>query len=68
MNSTEVKPGILTTEFWGAISSTVLLVLVVAGVVGETEADTIGELVGGLVAAVLPIGAYIWSRTKVKTQ
>ena len=62
----DVKPGYLTTEFWASIISSVLVLLVTTGVIGDVEAETFGELATGLVAAVLPIVGYGISRAVTK--
>ena len=63
----DIKPGYKTTEFWLTILTTGVMVLVATGVIGQADADTINELGAELIAAVLPIALYIWSRTRVKS-
>lgn len=61
-----MKPGIKTTEFWMTLVTTILMVLAAFGIVGQEEATEIKDLAGPLVASVLPVVAYVWSRTQVK--
>lgn len=61
-----MKDGYKTTEFWLTLVTTVLMVLVALGVIGEDQAQEIEGLVEPLVAAVIPIVLYIISRTVVK--
>ena len=63
----DIKPGWKTSEFWLALGSVVIMVLVAAGVVGPGEADEISDLLGPFVGGVLPVVLYIWSRAQVKS-
>jgi hypothetical protein len=62
-----VKPGIKTTEFWMTLINTLLMVGVAFGLVNQSEAESLASLIAPLVAAIIPIVAYISSRTKVKS-
>lgn len=53
------KPKYLTFEFWAGILSALALIAVTLGVVSQEEANTWVALLGGLVAAVLPIAALV---------
>jgi len=71
-----VKPGYKTTEFIGVLISavpTVLALLVILGVIGQHEAQSLQEsitagltAVGAFVTNALVIWKYIESRTRVK--
>lgn len=62
------KPGIKTSEFWLTLANTILMVLVAVGTITQNDANEISDLVAPLIGAVLPIVAYIWSRTRVKAR
>lgn len=61
-----VKPGIKTTEFWMTLINTWLMVGVAFGLVNQQQAESLVTLIAPLVAAIIPIVAYISSRTRVK--
>lgn len=61
------RPGIQTTEFWVTVGMIVLSALVATGVISDNDANELGELLTPLITAAIPVVAYIWSRTKVKT-
>lgn len=61
-----VKPGYKTTEFWTVIANAVFMALVSFGLIDQESADALLALVVTLVAAVLPMAIYIWSRAQVK--
>jgi len=61
------NPGYKTTEFWGTILNLVLQTAVSVGVITQADSETLSVLLLPVLAAVLPLIAYIWSRTKVKT-
>lgn len=62
----EVKPGYLTTEFYALIANTVLSILVVAGVIGKEEKESLYALIVPMITAALGFVAYILSRAAVK--
>lgn len=72
-----MKPGWKTTEFWVVVVAAVLSVAVAAGVVTPEQATGIKDAVAqtidavaNLVSVLTPLVglvAYVWSRTKVKT-
>ena len=65
------KPGFKTTEFWVAIGTNVVPMLVLAGVVQPSDADGIVNNWNMLIANIGGAGAaffYILSRTAVKTK
>lgn len=53
------KPKYLTLEFWAALVSAAVMVLVTLGVVSQEESVTWAQLATGLIAAVLPIVVLI---------
>lgn len=68
-----MKSGYKTTEFWLTLIAQIVPVLVLLGVIGAEQAETLQGTLGdavkaffALVAAVLPIWKYIDSRTQVK--
>lgn len=61
-----MKPGISTTEFWMTMINTVLQAILAFGLITSEDFDQIGALAAPLVAGVLPVILYIYSRTKVK--
>lgn len=62
----EQKKNYLTLQFWMAIVSAVVMVLVALGVVDEATGGDIEALVGPLIAATLPIVIYIIGRFHVR--
>lgn len=60
------KPKYLTIKFWAAILSAVGLLAVTLGITTQEEADTWVALLGGLVAAVLPIVALILGYSQMR--
>ena len=62
-----MKSGIKTSEFWITIANTVLMVAVAFGL-SQEEADSLAAVIAPLVAAVLPIVAYILSRAHIKKE
>lgn len=63
----DIKPGYKTTEFWMTIANAVFMVLVAVGVLTQEDAQELETLVAGLIAAIVPLMAYIFSRAIVKT-
>jgi hypothetical protein len=72
-----MKPGWRTTEFWVVVAAAVLSIGTAMGLVTPDQAaeienataaviDSITQLVGAL-TPLLGVVAYVWSRTKVKT-
>lgn len=68
-----IKPGWQTSEFWMTVTSSIVGMLALFGVVTKEEADSIVVLVQslvtaliGLALAVAPIVAYIKSRAEIK--
>ena len=59
-------PTWMTAEFWMTLATTVLMVLVGLGVLGQEQADSWKQLLGPLVAAVLTIAAYVRGRMQIK--
>jgi hypothetical protein len=69
-----MKAGYKTSELWLSVLMAVVGISVVTGVLtpgqaGEIKDATVklAEAVSGLVMAVAPVVAYIWSRAKVKS-
>uniref|UniRef100_A0A6M3KTB0 Uncharacterized protein n=1 Tax=viral metagenome TaxID=1070528 RepID=A0A6M3KTB0_9ZZZZ len=62
----ELKPGYKTTEFWTVMANAVFMALVSFGLIEQASADALLALIVTLIAAVLPMVLYIWSRTQVK--
>lgn len=72
-----MKAGWKTTEFWMVVAAAVLSVAVAAGYIGVEQSQQISDAVAqvinavaALVAALAPVVgavAYVWSRTKIKT-
>lgn len=65
--SENVKPGYKTTEFWTVIANAAFMVLVSFGLIEQESADALLALIVTLIAAVVPMAIYIWSRAQVKT-
>lgn len=61
------KPGYKTTEFWTVMVNAVIMALVASGLMDSESAETMEAMAVTLIAAVLPMVLYVWSRTKVKT-
>lgn len=61
-----MKPGWQTTEFWLTVANTVLMVLVALNVLQQNEADELSALLAPFIGALIPLVAYIVSRTVVK--
>jgi hypothetical protein len=71
-----MKTGIKTTEFWLVVVSSIVAVLVAAGVIDPTQGADLETAVGEVINAVINLVAvltplvgvvsYVWSRTKVK--
>lgn len=66
MPSTEIKPGIKTSEFYAMLAGVIVSILLQANIIGESEAQTWQTLIAELLPAIGGIVMYIWSRTKVK--
>lgn len=69
MEANKVKSGYITSEFPVAFIPTVVSILVLAGVIGETEADQVAELVKQAIFGIIAIASlvsYIMSRTELK--
>ena len=69
-----VKPGILTTEFWGALIAQILPLLVTIRAISAGDVATLQEALTNAIMAVGAFGAAAWvvveyikSRVKVKT-
>ena len=60
-----MKPGIKTSELWITVAAQIVALLQVYGVLGDVEASAWLQLVTALIA-VVPMVAYIWSRTELK--
>jgi hypothetical protein len=60
------KPKYLTFEFWAAILSALAMLAVTLGIATQEEASNWVALLGGLVAAVLPIVALILGYSQVR--
>lgn len=64
-----MKPGFKTSEFWLTTVTSVLSILVLAGVVGPDDSSRLVALVKDLIAgvvALIGIVAYIAGRVKLK--
>jgi hypothetical protein len=64
-----MKSGWRTTEFWTAISATIIGILITLGIVGpesQQELSALVEKASGGIISLVSIVSYIWSRTKVK--
>ncbi len=62
------KPKYLTLEFWAALISGALLVVVALGLLNQEEAATWEQLLVNLVAAVLPLVALILGYSNLRAQ
>lgn len=62
------KPGHTTTEFWATILNLLLQTAVSLGLITQTDSESLSPLILTAIAAILPLIAYIWSRTQVKTK
>ena len=66
-----MKSGVMTTEFWAMILSTVVGVGVMSGLVEPSAKDTLVQSLNALVGAtmaIVPIVSYIASRTWLKAK
>lgn len=61
-----MKAKLMTIEFWAALISGGLLIVVTLGLVSQEEATTVEQLLIGLVAAVLPIVALVLGYSEVR--
>lgn len=64
-----LKPGILTTEFWGSIATSLVGILILLGYVEPVEGDQLVQAVVAGVGGLLVLGtqvAYIVGRIKLK--
>lgn len=61
-----MSPGYMTTEFLAMLAAQVVALLVLFGVVPESDAPAINKNVAALIASAGSIVAYIASRTMVK--
>lgn len=62
------KPKWMTLEFWAALVSAAVMVLVTLGMLSQEEAATWKELATGLIAAVLPIVALVLGYSNLRAQ
>ncbi|CUS04254.2 membrane protein of unknown function [Candidatus Promineifilum breve] len=62
------KPKWMTLEFWAALVSAAVMVLVTLGILSQEEAATWKELATGLIAAVLPIVALVLGYSNLRAQ
>ena len=66
-----MKSGLKSTEFYVTLVSTIVSLLVMAGLVQPTEADQVTELVVQAIGGIVALGsiiAYIYSRTVIKQE
>lgn len=61
-----MKEKLMTVEFWASLIGAALMVLVTLGVLSQEESATVGEMLVGLVAAVLPIVALIIGYSEIR--
>ena len=68
-----MKPGYLTTEFWLALAAQLITLLVLFGVVPETDKDTLQSVIAtaiehsaAVIANAVILWKYIQSRLEVK--
>lgn len=67
----EVKQGILTTEFWVSVIPTIVSLLVLTGVVGTSEVESVTGLFEDIIAgavALFSIISYVSARTSLKRE
>lgn len=67
----KLKSGILTTEFWMAIGTSVTGILVAIGVLTPTEADQFVQALVSVVGGLLTLASmivYIYGRIKLKSE
>lgn len=62
------KPKWMTLEFWAALVSAAVMVLVTLGMLSQEEAATWTDLATGLIAAVLPIVALVLGYSNLRAQ
>lgn len=63
----EETPAWLTGEFWMAIVTTVIMVLIAAGLLAQEQGEQWKQALGPLIAAILTIAAYIRAKTAIRT-
>lgn len=73
MGALDPKPGWKTTEFWISVAAQILAVVVLLGLMSQSDSETVGqaisqsiEAVGVIVANAAIILGYIKSRTTAK--
>lgn len=69
-----MKPGYLTTEFWLTLSAQVIPLLVIFGLIPDSDKDSVGQFISSaiaqasaFIASAIAIWKYIQSRLEVKT-
>ena len=59
--------GYKTSEFWLTMANTVIMAVVAFGIVDQADAEKFSALLAPVIGAVVPLAAYVWSRTQVKS-
>ena len=65
----DVKPGWKTTEFWAMVGSAFFGILIVTGVISNTDSNTMLAYVNNIMGSgvtIVSVTAYIFSRGKTK--